>query len=179
MIIALGFKARVGKDTAADYLVERYGFTKIAFAGPLKEAAKIIYGLTDEQLYGDKKEVVDEFWGETPRQILQVAGTNALRTHHRQDIWVMATKKKIIVDPNRNWVISDARFINEADMVKSLSGYAVRIDANFPGQQHIKTGEHISEVEMLDYTNWDWVLQNNSTLEQFYDNIDDMMKGLK
>lgn len=176
MIVGLGFAARIGKDTAADYLVRKYRFKKLAFAEPLKEAAKIIYGFTNEQVYGDLKEVIDEFWNETPRQVLQTAGTNALRNHHRQDIWVMATKRKLIKEPNTNWVISDVRFINEAEMIKSLGGFVIRVDANFPGQQHIKTGNHASEIGMLSYENWDWILQNNSTIKDYYKNIDEMIE---
>jgi len=175
-IIALAHKAQVGKDTAADYLVKNYGFRKMAFAEPLKEAAKIIYGLTDEQVYGDLKEVVDSFWGETPRYILQTAGTNALRTHHRQDIWVMATKRKLLQDLSANWVISDCRFSNEAEMIKELGGFVVRIDANFPGRKPIKTGRHSSEIDMLEYNDWDWILENNTTKEEYYKKIDDMME---
>jgi hypothetical protein len=175
VIISMAFKARVGKDLAADYLVQHYGFKKIAFAQPLKEAAMVIYGLTDEQLYGDLKEVVDPFWGETPRQILQTAGTNALRAHHRQDIWVMATKRKLIQEPMMNWCISDCRFKNEAEMVKSLGGKMIRVDASFPGRQEIKTGSHASEIDMLDYVDWDWILKNDSTKEVYYKRIDEMM----
>jgi hypothetical protein len=174
-IVCFGHMARVGKDLAADYLVQHYGFRKLAFAGPLKEAAKVIYGLTDEQLYGNLKEVVDPFWGETPRHILQTAGTDALRTHHRQDIWVMATKRKLVQEPLTNWCISDCRFKNEADMVKSLGGKVVRVDASFPGRQVIQTGSHASEMDMLDYKGWDWILKNDSTKEVYYKWVDEMM----
>lgn len=37
LIIGLHGKRRVGKDTAADYLVREHGFTKIAFADKLRE----------------------------------------------------------------------------------------------------------------------------------------------
>jgi hypothetical protein len=178
-IYAFSFEAQVGKDTAADYLVEHHGFKKIAFAEPLKEAAKIIYGLTDEQVYGNLKEVIDPFWDETPRQILQTAGTNALRTHHRQDIWVMATKRRLVKEPNANWILSDCRFKNEAEMVKSLGGFVIRVDANFPGRKRIETSNHASEIDMLDYTGWDWVLENNSTLEEYYGEVEKMFNILK
>ena len=46
-----GFKGS-GKDTAADYLAEKYGYTKISFAYPLKKAAQIIWGFSDESLWG-------------------------------------------------------------------------------------------------------------------------------
>jgi hypothetical protein len=56
-----GFK-RHGKDTTGDYLCEKYGFTKLAFADPLKEICKILFSFNEDQLYGGSKEVVDSFW---------------------------------------------------------------------------------------------------------------------
>jgi dephospho-CoA kinase len=38
MIIGLSGYARSGKDTAADHLVNEYGFTRYSFAAPMKEA---------------------------------------------------------------------------------------------------------------------------------------------
>lgn len=62
-IVGIAGKARSGKDTVAKYLIEEYGFKSISFATALKEGlGRRVFGLTDDQLYGDKKEVVDEFW---------------------------------------------------------------------------------------------------------------------
>ena len=38
MIIGLSGYAQVGKDTVANYLVEKYGFVKVSFADPIREA---------------------------------------------------------------------------------------------------------------------------------------------
>lgn len=52
MIIAFLGKAGVGKDTAADYLVKKYNFTKVAFADPMKRFCREIFEFSDEQLWG-------------------------------------------------------------------------------------------------------------------------------
>jgi hypothetical protein len=45
-----------GKDTIGDYLVAKYGFTKVSFAAPLKQMVKIAFpDFTDEDLYGPSK----------------------------------------------------------------------------------------------------------------------------
>ena len=75
MIIGIIGKKRVGKDTVADYLVTEYGFEKMALADPMKKAVKEIFLMTDEQLWGSKKDEVDERYGVSPRRILQVFGT--------------------------------------------------------------------------------------------------------
>ena len=175
MILGLAYKARAGKDLAAAYLVKHYGFLRLAFADPLKEAARCIYGFTDEQLYGQLKEVADPFWGETPRVILQKMGTECMRKGHRNDIWIAAAQRKLLGEPDRNWVISDCRFPNEARMIHSLGGKVVRIDATFAGKQIIQAQTHESETAMNTYTDWDHILLNDSTKEAYYKRIDEML----
>ena len=68
LIIALSGKKRSGKDTVADYLVERFGFVKYGFADPIKEIGKIMFDFSEEQLNTDKKEEIDKRWGISPRQ---------------------------------------------------------------------------------------------------------------
>ena len=69
-------KKRVGKDTVADYLVNKYGFVKYSFGQPIKEVAKIMFDFSDEQLNGDLKEAVDIRWGISPRQFFQDFGSS-------------------------------------------------------------------------------------------------------
>jgi len=52
MIIGVCGFAGSGKDTFADHLVAHHGFNKVSFAFPLKEAARIAFDFSDEQLYG-------------------------------------------------------------------------------------------------------------------------------
>ena len=59
LIIGFNGQARVGKDTAADYLVKNYGFLKISLADPIKRYARDMFGLKNEQLWGDLKDVPD------------------------------------------------------------------------------------------------------------------------
>lgn len=41
-LVAFGCRARVGKDTAADYLVREYGFVHVAFADMLYDCAHVL-----------------------------------------------------------------------------------------------------------------------------------------
>lgn len=56
-----GFKGS-GKDTAADYLVSKYGYRKVSFADPLKKACEGIFSFPSEHLWGASslREVPDE-----------------------------------------------------------------------------------------------------------------------
>jgi hypothetical protein len=63
IVVGLGYTARVGKDTIADYLVREHNFHKTSFATALKEGiGRGVFGFNDDQLYGSTKEAVDEFW---------------------------------------------------------------------------------------------------------------------
>jgi hypothetical protein len=64
-----------GKDTLADYLVNNKGFVKYSFATPVKNISKILFNLSDEQLYGNLKEIIDDKLGISPRVIFQRLGT--------------------------------------------------------------------------------------------------------
>lgn len=170
MIVGLGYKARSGKDLAADYLVEKHEFIKIPWAKKLKDACREIFGLTEEQLYGDKKEVVDEFWGHTPRYILQFVGTDCLRNVYRDDIWVKAVEKEIKKDPMRDYVIPDCRFPNEAQAIKDWGGVLIRVDRNIAGASG-GISKHASETSMENYDGWDYIINNNGTIDELYEKM--------
>lgn len=56
-----GFKGS-GKDTAADYLVARYGYKKISMADPIKKVCHSIFAFEESHLWGSSslREVPDE-----------------------------------------------------------------------------------------------------------------------
>lgn len=178
MIIGLGYKARAGKDTIASHLVGKYDFVQESFAYPLKEQiGRQIMGFNDKQLYGEWKEVLDPEWGRTPRQLLQLIGTDALRKVVHDDFWVIPMKRKLKEHTHnkRNVVISDVRFLNEINAIKALGGQIVRVDRDNPDQI---TGfaKHQSETELDNYEGWDQIITNNSTIEALYQAIDEHIK---
>jgi hypothetical protein len=179
IIIGLGFKARNGKGVTAAYLRSKYGFRHGAFADKLKEAAAKIFGLSYDQCYGDLKEVVDPFWNDTPRNILQKMGTECMRNGYRQDIWVKALERTILEGntTSNKWAIEDVRFPEEAKAIKQWGGLLVRIDR--PGAPRIATAQHASETAMESWDQWDYVLDNSGDLPQLYRNIDQMMTHFK
>ncbi len=169
MIIGLGCKRRVGKSTAADYLAKTYTFHPESFATSLKQGiGKEIFGLTDEQMETDLKEVVDPRWSRTPRQILQTAGA-ALRKDFQDNIWLWTVYNRIIKSYSSNVVISDVRYKNEAEWIRQAKGLLIRVDRKVPGQN---SSEHISEVDLDTWTDWDEVLDNNGSFNSLYNQLD-------
>ena len=177
MIIGLGYKARSGKSTVGTYLWTQHIFTRVAFADKLKRCCMEVFGLSRDQVYGDDKEIVDTFWKDTPRNILQTVGTECFRRGYQEDVWIRALERTIQSSPKNDYVVEDVRFPNEADAVKQWGGFVVRVDR--PGAPGIATAQHASETSMANYQGWDYVLDNSKDLPQLWANIEVMMKKLK
>ncbi len=165
-----------GKDTLGSYFVKNYNYEQIAYADALKDAVKCIFDFDDEQLYGSKKEEIDEFWGTTPRQVLQFVGTDLFRNHTHElmpnigkDIWIQVVKRKIMnkmkKNPNACFVITDARFHNEVDIVKQLGGTVIKLKRNTGCQDN-----HESET-LIDSLPADYEFENNVSKEELYDKV--------
>jgi len=183
-IIGITGKKFSGKDTLGNYFVEKYGFEKIAYADTLKEAVRVIFDFDDEQLYGNKKEILDDFWKITPRQALQFIGTDLFRNHiHelipdiKKDIWIWVVKRKIASqlkkNPNKKFVITDIRFPDELQAVKDLGGITIKIQ-----RDNISCDAHESEI-LIDNLETEYVFVNNKTKDDLYKCVIDVLNTKK
>ena len=162
-IIGLSGKAGSGKDTIADYLVEHHNFTKLAFAGVLKQSMKILFDLSDQQLNDSKqKETIDPRWNKTPRQLMQWLGTDILKYKIRHDFFIIHVKNKISKCKG-NIVISDVRFADEASSLKELGATIISIDR--PGHKGTLNSSHASE--QFEFKPDHLILNNSSKKELF------------
>lgn len=167
-----------GKDTIADYLCSKYGYTKIAFADTLKEVCRIVFGLTYEQLYGKEKETRIERWYDlTPRLMFQFVGTELFRNNmsllHEgfgRDIWLLSLKQKLGSKP---YVISDIRFDNELTLVKEMKGISIKVIR----PDLVQSSTHESETN-IDKLMTNVILYNNGTIEQLYQGVDEVIKKI-
>ena len=169
MLIGLSGKAGSGKDTVADYLVEKHGFVKLAFAAPLKQGMKHLFGFSEEQLNDPTlKETVDEKWNKTPRQLMQWLGTDILRANIRQDFFILQVQdaiKKI----GGNIVICDARFKDECDMIWDMGGQMIRISR----KEHVGTqSQHVSENLVIQC---DQTISNDSSREVLFEKVQNVL----
>jgi hypothetical protein len=209
VIIGLSGKALSGKDTTADYLLLKHNFyEKVGFAKNLKEMCIKVFSLTEKDVYNqDYKGVpftqplllsekhlediikwistthiingvkVSDFVGKvliSPRDVLQYVGTDIIRsmcdTYHSDIV-----EKKI--HSVEDIVVSDVRFNNEVKLIKDCGGFVVRINRDFS----LSGGKrkHQSEVALDDFNGWDYILNNNSSLNDLYKDIDEMILFLK
>jgi hypothetical protein len=187
MWIGMSGFARAGKDTVANGLVDCYGFQRVAFATKLKEmmlALDPLIMVTVSSRWGAAEmptrysDYLDEYGPEKSkehpevRRLLQVFGTEVMREQFGSDVWIdLALDGKSL---DEDWVITDARFLNEARAVKDRGGYMVRV--NRPGVE--PPNLHASEVEMIDYP-FDYVIENDGTLADLTGKVMDMMEDLR
>ena len=170
MRIVIGFTgvARCGKDTAAQYLVERYNFRIVRFAGALKDMARAV-GLTENQIEGDEKEQPCELLGwKSPRFFLQTLGTEFGRDLICADLWTRIWKHRVSEVPNDVGVVApDVRFSNEGMAIADLCGKVVRISANRPGVGI--AGQHVSELQTVPAN---ITIDNSGYTDAFLEQID-------
>lgn len=95
-VIGFGHRKRSGKDTCGQYMVAKHGFTRVAFADPLKQSARAIFGFTRDQCYGtdEQKEAVDPRWGFSPRYAMQTLGEK-MRGIFGDDVWIKSAESVI------------------------------------------------------------------------------------
>jgi len=169
MKIAFGYKQGVGKDTAVDYLHNKHGGDHLSFAFPIYDI------LTYTQC-------IYKFPHQKDRKFLQFIGEWARNIN--QDTWVNILKEKDINLPYRHRWISDLRYLNEFYALKKEGWVCVRIDKELDKVgREIRMGSgsasHQSEVELTDSDlPWDYVIQNNSSIQKFYESLDDLVNKI-
>ena len=161
-------RKRAGKDTACDWLRAHYGGNKDFFAKPLYDA---LYAALD----------VLDMEHEKIRPILESLGKHRRRDY--PDYFIHALFERLNLTPAySNRFISDGRFQNEIDSAKDY-GYKVvlvladddirrtRLDAG-----DIISNDAVSEngFDYSDHSQFDAVLTNNGTLEDYYIQVQKM-----
>lgn len=173
LLVGIGHKKRRGKDTVANRLVDKHKFVRVSWADSLKESARIIFGFSDAQLYGDLKEVIDPYWGMTPREAMQKLGTDGCRNHVDKDIWIksawLRVQKVWEENPTIGVVVPDVRFVNEANFIKEKGGVLWRIDREIVADE---ASTHESETALDSFDQWDLIIDNNSSLKRLYQKTD-------
>lgn len=88
----------------------------------------------------------------SPREILQLWGTEYRRQMYNDDYWRAQVQRTIQANPDVNFVITDVRFPDEGHLVEGdLGGQLGRIHRPGLGGANDKALLHSSEVAMLDY----------------------------
>jgi hypothetical protein len=180
------FRRESFANTLKDAVSAVFGWDRTMLEGRTKQAR-------------EWREQVDPWWAErlgiphlTPRWILQNWGTEVCRKNFHDDIWIASLENKLRTSTD-DIVISDCRFPNEIAAIKKAGGRVVRVirgpepewyDAAvslnrgpngnsswaLSGRKLEQLGIHASETAWVG-TRFDAVLDNNSTLEDLYQQV--------
>jgi len=161
MILGIAGKARCGKDTVASFIEKDYGFYPIAFADNVKTVCKMIFGATDEQLYGEEKEKIDKRYGISPRQMMQGVG-QAIRNFY-PDAWINAFLLRIKGWEDEYVCVTDIRFVNEFNAIKAHGGKIIKVTRNIEGTKSVDISE--KDLDNIPDDKFDAIINNSGTLE--------------
>lgn len=103
---------------------------RVAFADPLKDAVRVIFGIPMSVLHGgqDEKERLIPEIGRSPRELMQALGSWARGIH--PEVWINRARDEIKWRNDRIVVVTDVRHVNEAAALRSFGveqGRAVAI----------------------------------------------------
>ena len=177
----LGAK-HTGKDTAGNYLIEKFNYTKYAFGDPVKDICKTMFSLTDSQITDPtEKEMIDPRWGISPRTMFQRIGTEfgqiglyklfpelKGKVPYRT-LWVKLVEDWVKKNKSKMIVITDIRFEHEIKAIKDNNGVIMKINRETEFNDN-----HISEIELktIDQSLIDYTIDNNYTLDDLYSQLD-------
>jgi hypothetical protein len=174
MIIGITGRIAAGKDTLGSLICKRsrkYSVKK--FAEKLKQIASIMLSVPPESFENQafKTKNLGYKWDFlTVRQFLQCLGTE-IRKGVCVNAWVNSLSAEYdggMFLNEKNWVITDVRFPNEAMMVKEKGGIIVRISrGQLSGKEKLKEMFFGHESEKhVDRLPCDIEVVNNGTVEQ-------------
>ena len=183
-----GFRRESFANSLKDAVAAVFGWDRILLEGRTKEAR-------------EWREQPDEWWSNrlgkpiTPRWILQYWGTEVCRRAFHDDIWIASLEHRILKSSD-DIVISDCRFPNEISAIKKAGGVVIRVKRGdepvwLESAQHFMAGPsrigwaigkdmlerhkvHASEYSWVN-TEFDHVLDNNSTLDHLFNQVEDML----
>lgn len=167
-----------GKDTVGAYLVQNYGFRRFGFADLLKESAGALFDV-DPGAWNDWKNREDvrveirhagTIRSLSARQFLQRYGTEAHRDVFGYDFWVEQALKFYEPTDFGKYVFTDVRFENEAKAIQERGGYVIRVHRPGTG------GDSHASERPLPASLTDIEINNNGTLDDLYQLIDETMK---
>lgn len=176
-LIGLTGKARSGKDTLARMMITNLGYSRLAFADPMKKAAAAAFGTLIGDFHDDviKNEIEPE-WNISRRRMMQATG-QIFKTEFGEDFWVRRLMRTYdIMKHTDNIVITDVRFDAEAKAIIQNGGRIVEIIRENSGLQGDEA-QHISESGISPTLVFHRI-RNDGTIQEMYEQMLKLEAGL-
>ena len=107
------------------------------------------------------------------RQLLQYFGTEIMQKYFGKRVWINSTMQ----NRSEYTIISDLRFIEEYNTVKEKKGVVIYIN-----RPNYEFGQHASEREMkelLENDKYDFIIDNNGSIEDLFNQVKNIAKELE
>lgn len=193
-MIGLIGRKRSGKDTAAAYLTEHHGYTRVAFADNVRAMALAIDPIVGHVLADTRaprwavgalrrlwepavapirlSEIVESIGWERAKEIpevrhlLQRVGTEAVRNIIGDDTWINLSMQQAdkLAADGIPVVFTDVRFENEADAIRERGGILVTLVRD---RSELPPDAHVSE-RLADSYRADVTVYNTGTLADLH-----------
>lgn len=191
-LVLISGKMRSGKNAFADMindtLKEKYTVMYDLFAKDLKDGVwDDFYNLHTfiyQQYWKLPKELREQFsWMNVKkddfyenksvygRLLLQIYGTEIFRNRVDDNWWVKQVFERwqkffSNIDVNNGaYIVTDVRFPNEIEYFSETLCPLVTVRVNRNNTENVINGEHFSEVALDDYSKFDYIIENDGTLE--------------
>lgn len=172
MIIGIGYSKQSGKDTFGDMLINLFKENNIivckdAFAEGLKKTLMLLFPqIKHRHMWGSEEDKMEKIPGlSVPgkpyacgRWLCQFFGTECCRAIY-SDIWVNQLCLRSLQQKTKVTITTDLRHKNEAKLIKDNGGIIIKMDRGI-----VSGDEHQSENDLVDYTDWDLIIENKSDL---------------
>jgi hypothetical protein len=157
-------------------LKQCYPCKSVAFAGPIRAMLAAGFGFDERHFNGPLKEVTIDWIGKSYRQMAQTLGTEWGRQQVNENLWVLAAYEKVkqFHEAGFHAIVTDVRFENEAEFIRSKGGvvwHIFRPDA-------IKVNSHVSEAGVK-FVEGDMTIVNNGTLNDLLTEVCDAFERLE
>lgn len=171
-VIGLTGRAGSGKDTVRAFLEERHAFAGLAFADPIRAMLSALFqqvGASDDWMTDRLlKEGTIPALGTSYRHLAQTLGTEWGRTISG-DFWLRIAQARVAVMREAGvkcLVVSDVRFINEADWIHGMGGKVWLIDRPEVEAVRLHTSELIGQIRP------DRIIVNDGTVDDLHAFVD-------
>lgn len=177
VLIGLCGKMGTGKDYIANKFIGSYltstgsKWMKVSFADQLKINTMTRFNLNYEEIFEKKTAKT--------RKLLQKEGTDMGRNVYGQDIWIRYLENWLKLYTARgfsDFIITDVRFKNEIDFIRTKRGIVLKIESEYGNTQRLteesKDNEQLynmisnhtseTEIDKLDNHLFDEVIQNDN-----------------
>lgn len=174
MIIGVMGPIGSGKDLVGELVLrfaKRYAnkwFKVKKFAEPIKKGAAAMLGVAQYRFEDRrfKNEPLEELDGKTPRELMQLLGTEFGRNLIHPDVWVRLAMKGYNKD--KDWIFTDVRFENEVKAIRKAGGVIWKIKGR--GEY---TDKHESEEFSKNFRDADYNIDNSTTIAALEKKISD------